>query len=285
MREKRVHTRNVVRLAGCLLSVTCVSAIAVSSAAAALPEVGRCVAVEKVTEGKKASYHGAYTDRKCMKPSPGKTGKYEWESGPGATKTFTAEAANEPAFETVKGATVTCQSGQFKGAEYTGAKTEKFSGGLALDDCITAEGKVCTTDPEHAGVIEDPLPIEGELGVVSGGADPTVGWDLKDLVFAFTCGEELKTGELGEAETIEGSVIGVVVKKSGSDLNRMSGTTRVQFEQQDGKQLPEAFEGGAKDTLSTTIVHGAGSSAQEQTGLSGTELNDYTESLEIRTEE
>ncbi len=280
-----MHTSTVVRLAGGLLSVLCVSAIAASSAAAGLPEVGRCVAVEKVQEGKKASFHGAYTNRKCTIPSSGKTGKYEWESGPGATKTFTAEASKEPTFETVKGATVTCQSGSLKGGEYTGAKTETFSGGLALDDCVTVEGAVCTTDPEHAGVIEDLLPIEGELGVVSGGADPTVGWELKDLALAFTCGDEVKTGEVGEAETVEGSVIGVVVKKSGSDLNRMSANTHVQFEQQSGKQLPEAFEGGAADTLSTTVVHGTGSSAQEQTGLSGTEVAEYTEDLEIRTEE
>jgi hypothetical protein len=269
---------------GCALAVACAGAVAASSAAAALPEVGRCEAVEKVQEGKKAHYHGAYLNRGCTKPSPEAKGRYEWVSGVGSKDTFAAEATDSPTFTTVEGNTVECQFGAFNGGEYTGPKTEKFSS-VELDDCITQAGKVCNTSPREAGVIKDLTPIEGELGVIAGGggSDPTVGWDLKGVLFAFVCGLEPKTGELGEELAIEGSVIGVVRKGAASDLNHMSEGTQIEYKQSAGKQLPEAFEGGAADTLTTTRLLGTVKST-EATALSGRQINKYEEPLEIRSE-
>jgi len=269
-------------LTGCFLVALCVSGSAAASASAAPPEVGRCQKVEPVQEGKKARYHGAYTNRACTKPSATDSGKFEWASGPGTDKTFTAVPNHTPTFETTGGKTVQCQSGEFKGAEYTGAKTEKFSG-IKLVNCVNPAGRVCQTNPEDSSVIEDVAPVEGELGVVAGGASPTVGWDLKDVLFVFVCADEAKTLELGEDQVIEGSVIGVV-RKSASDLNKMSGETQIEFEQAGGKQLPEAFEGGAKDTLTNTRLVGTDNST-EQMGLSARESDTYGEPLEIRTVE
>jgi hypothetical protein len=276
--------QNVKSAGGCLLAALAVSAIAASSASAALPELGRCQAVEKVQEGKKASYHGAFRNDKCTKTSAMKKGKYEWAPGPGADDTFTAEAIEGVTFETVGGQRVECEGGALKGGEYTGAKTEKFSS-INLDECETSTGTVCQTNPKEVSEIEDPNTVEGELGPI-GGAKPTAGWVLKSLLFAFTCGT---LPEVESIQTIEGSVIGAVARGSlsggaSSDLDIMSTGTKVAFKQATGMQLPEAFEGGAKDTLSTTRIVGLSKSV-EQTGLGGDVTEHYGEPLEIRTKE
>jgi hypothetical protein len=211
-------------------------------------------------------------------------GKYEWVSGPPTSKSFTTEITNSPTFETVNGRTVECQFGSLKEGEYTGPKTERFSS-ITLGDCFNEAGKTCQTDPElNKSVIEDVAPVEGELGVISGATSPTVGWELKGVLFVFVCGNEAKGLEVGEALTIEGAAIGVVTKKHGSDLDKMGRETRVEFEQAKGKQLPEAFEGGAAAALSTSRVKGV-LPATEQTAFSATELDQYSEPLEIRTKE
>jgi hypothetical protein len=275
--------RNVKSVGGCLLAACAVSAIAVSSASAALPELGRCLPVEKVQEGKKASYHGAYKNATCTKPSAADKGKYEWAAGPGADDTFTAEFIEEVAFETVGGDRVECESAALEGGEYTGPKTEKFSSAVLFDCGNGTSG--CQTNPTKPDQIEDPNTVEGELGVITGGAKPTPGWVLKGLLFAFTCGGEMT--EVESIDTIEGSVIGTVRRGilsggAASDLNKMSKGTLVAFKQKEGLQLPEAFEGAATDTLTTTRIVGL-SKATEQTGVSGDELDKYGEPLEIRT--
>jgi hypothetical protein len=267
--------RNVKSVGACFLAACAVSAIAVSSASAALPELGRCVAVEKVVEGKKSSYHGAYMNKICTKPSAMKKGKYEWVEGPGAADTFTAEV-EEPLFETVGGEQVECERGFLEGGEYTGAKTEKFSS-VQLVGCLTAIDTLCQTNPHEAGKIEDPKSVEGELGTISG-EKGTAGWALKSLLFAFTCGE---FPEVEDIQTLEGSVIGAVRHGSASDLNRMGAETEIVYKQKEGTQSPEAFEGGEKETLTTTRITGV-SKAVETTGLGADQLNKNGEPLEIR---
>lgn len=283
MRRRQMH--NVKSVGGCLLAALAVSAISVSSASAAVPELGRCQPVEKVQEGKKASYHGAYTNKNCTKPSLAKKGKYEWAAGPGADATFTGEFVEEVVLETVGGDKIECETAFLDGGEYTGAKTEKFSS-FDLKLCETPTGKPCQTNPEETRKIEDPTTVEGELGTISGGTKPTAGWALKSVPLTFTCGE---IPEVESVQTIEGSVIATVRHGSltggdTSDLNKMSEGTEVAFKQTAGVQLPEAFEGGAKDTLTTTRLVGLSKSV-EQTGFGGIEADFYGEPLEIRTVE
>jgi hypothetical protein len=264
-----------------LIAACAVSAIAVSSASAALPELGRCLPVEKVQEGKKARYHGAYKNATCTKASPADKGKYEWSEGPGADNTFTATVNEGWTLETVGGERVECELGHFDGGEYTGAKTEKFSG-ISLYACETGTGTLCMSaqkEAEHEpGRIEDLGTVEGELGTISSGAKPAVGWDLKSVPFEFVCGE---LPEVESVQTVEGSVIGTVMKGADGNLNRMGEETQVNFKEAAGVQLPEAFEGGAADTLKTLRVVGA-SKAEEQTGLSSVETDKGAEPLEIR---
>ena len=82
--------RDIKLLGACLLAVCAASAVAVSSASATLPELGRCQAVSPVMEGKKTVYHGVYSNRVCTKKNPKMKGRYEWAAGPGEKKTFTA---------------------------------------------------------------------------------------------------------------------------------------------------------------------------------------------------
>ena len=53
-----------IRLAGVLLvAVASLGALTAASASAEIPELGRCVKVEGVQEGKKTVYHGKYATR------------------------------------------------------------------------------------------------------------------------------------------------------------------------------------------------------------------------------
>src|SRR6185312_2992574 len=99
-----------------------------SFAAAAPPEIGRCVQLEKtLLEGeKKPHYHGGYGGN-CTKVNANHHGKYEWLPGPGPANHFFAIAdETEPVLETVGGATISCTIMSWEG-EYTGAKSLQIS--------------------------------------------------------------------------------------------------------------------------------------------------------------
>ncbi|HMH47943.1 MAG TPA: hypothetical protein VK538_09545, partial [Solirubrobacteraceae bacterium] len=70
-------------------------------------------------------------------------------------------------------------------------------------------------------------------------------------------------GELGAGElwSVEGSAIGGV-----KSLNAMKLIERLLFKAKAGKQIPERFEAGLKDTLLATRTQGASQKA-EQAGL------------------
>ena len=81
---------------------------------------------------------------------------------------------------------------------------------------------------------------------------------------------------------VEGSVIGELPH---NELNRMTSETQTVFTQEGGAQSPEEFEGGEKDTLTTTTITGI-SKTEEQTGLDGEQPSRFFgEPLEIRTKE
>jgi hypothetical protein len=121
--------------------------------------------------------------------------------------------------------------------------------------------------------------IVGELGAISvkeKGKKLSAGWALKPeteddpIFFTYYCGNE---GEVPQVAVLEGSVIGAVAPGASSNLNRMNTESIIDFEAHEGVQLPEAFEGGAKDTLSTRAVL-SGAESTEQTGLSGVQEDD-----------
>jgi len=261
-----------------------------SLAAAAPPEIGRCVALEKSQgEGdKKPRYHGAY-GRNCTRLNANHHGKYEWLPGPGPANHFFAVATEpEPALETVGGAKIECSIMSWEG-EYTGPKSLTISK-FFLQGC-TSNGKGCQQNPAKEGEIEV-TGIEGELGGLKGPKGLEAAWDLKKSGTwqTFTCG----TTENPTIEQLEGSVIGVVKKDPFGDVNRMSRESIISFTQTHGKQEPESFEGMPPDVLSTLEIKIPPATATEQTGLSAlvesasglgkpVEEEQNREKLEIRT--
>jgi hypothetical protein len=246
----------------CLIASVGLSAVASATASAELPEVGRCVPAESTQEGKKTIYHGMYASPHCTNVRPAHNGKYEWLPGPGAHNKFFGEG-EDPVFETVSGATVSCGAALEKG-EYTGAKTEKLT--VSFEICEDAAKRPCQTSPAHEGEITGLGSLEGSLAYVSA-AKHRAGWDLKPegsskILFTYYCG---KLPEV--VHTVEGSVIGEA--KAGffsGDINKMSLHGAVKYKAAHGKQLPEAFEGQPADVL-TTAASGLETKAAEQTGL------------------
>jgi len=249
------------RLAGVLFVMALLlGAASALSASAEVPELGRCVKVEPVQEGKKMVYHGNYTGKTCVKMKAGK-GKYEFLPGPGPKNEYYGVAVEpSPELVTVSGRKIICSIIAFKG-KYTGPKTETVN--ISLGGCEDGT-RPCQSSPAKEGEIEGLSALEGELGTISQGTSkPVVGWDLKHegVIFTFTCG---KLPEVGALEALEGpSVIGVVSGGFFSNLDKM-----IKYNETGGKQIPEAFEGGPKDTLLLKSITG---NTSEQVALHGIE--------------
>ena len=265
--------------------IACGLCLAVAvNASAALPELGRCTKVEGTKEGRKKVYHGKYTDRACTKESSTAGGKYEWSPGPGTEKTFESPGTLEPVtLQTTGTNKIECANSKQFG-EYLGPKTEETE--ISLYECKeAASGEPCQSvrpeetppAPQEGTIIS--LPVEGELGLVSGGSKPKVGWDYKaksgaDL-FAFECG---KTTGLGTKVSISGSFIGVVSKI----VNHMGEEDRFRYTAPGGRQVPEKFEGGSSDVLTAAFLSPSLQSSSEQIGYSGNEEQSLSEKLEIK---
>lgn len=268
-----------------LLVVVCgLCLIAASGASAALPELGRCAKVEGVKEGRKKVFHGKYTNKACTKESSAADGKYEWNPGPGAETEFESPGTLEPVtLETATGKKIACANSKQDG-EFLGAKTAKTE--ISLYECKEAAGgEPCqslrpeeTPPTAQEGTILS-LPLEAELGQVSKGSEPVVGWAFKaktgNDLFVFECG---KTTGAGTKVSIEGSFIGVVSKI----VDRAGEEDRMRYTAHAGKQTPEAFEGGSPDTLTASFVSPSLQSSSEQIGYIAGEEQSLSEPLEIK---
>ncbi len=229
---------------GLALACSC-GLMTAASASAELPELGRCV---KVTAGT-----GAYTRANCLPLSKTHTGEYEWLPGPGGNRAFKQTMSN-PVFETVNGNKLVCAF-VFVEGEFTGPKTEKIST-VVGEGCNLVGAKLsCQTSPLEKGFIESTIPLIGDLGPIPGGinpANPHLGWDLKpesgSKIIEFGCGEG-KAGVPVDTVELQGSVIGRVIK-----TNLMQTTFTVTYKQEHGIQIPEAFIGGEKDTLTEILT-------------------------------
>ena len=273
------------RNAAGVLVIVCGLCLAVAgNAGAALPELGRCAKVQGVKEGRKTMYHGKYTSKACTKESPGSTGKYEWSAGPGEERAFESPGTLEPAtLETTGGRQIACANSKQYG-EYQGPTSEKVE--ISLYECReAASGEPCQSlrpeenppAPEEGTIIS--LPAEAQLGLVSGGGKPTVGWDYKPQtgsdLFAFECG---KTTGVGTKVSIEGSFIGVVSKI----VDHMGEEDRMRYKASHGVQSPEAFEGATPDVLTASFLSPSLQSTSEQIGYSGSEEQSLSEAMEIK---
>jgi alpha-tubulin suppressor-like RCC1 family protein len=230
-----------------------------------LPELGRCVKVAPKT--------GAFEGAHCVTAAPGK-GHYDWLAGPGALKKF-AGGGGMSTLETRSKRTVTCTGIAFTG-EYTGARTATVT--VDFTGCATGATKQsCQSNPLKAGEIEDVAPLQGALGFIRRSTTPSVGLDLKAAppstsLFSFECGSP--------PDTIKGSVGGSVIAPMKA-IDTMTPEFKIIYKESSGKQLPERFEGGLKDTLATTFSSGL-ESTTEQTGLATSVVITSEEALEIK---
>lgn len=251
----------------CAIAALGITAAESASASAASPELGRCVKVEGVKEGKKTVYKGHYSSRNCVHEAKPGHGRYEWEAGPGEEKEYENTGELEPAtLETTAGTAISCMNHKLYG-EYTGATTETAT--LALYECTNAASEPCTSlleegkpELEKGRIVFEAL--EGTLGVISTtGSKPKVGWDLKpktgSTAVTFECGA---TQGLGTKYVVEGSVIGEI-----KPVNHMHEEFKGNWRAAGGVQNPKSFEGGAEDTLKATILSGLEAPKTEAIGL------------------
>jgi alpha-tubulin suppressor-like RCC1 family protein len=234
-----------------------------------LPELGRCV---RVASG--GAYRG--TSPRCLALSSTHKGHFEWLPGPRSNAKF-EEHLNEPQLETVNRGKLSCLFAVLEG-EYTAAKTETISH-LTLAGCNDVARKVnCQSNPLEEGVIETSLPLEGELGFITTGARPAVGWEIRPTppatsLISFTCG----SGATAVTEALEGTVIGRV-----TPINLMVSALEVQYRQSGGKQIPELFVGAERDLLTLTTTTLLQESTSEQVGLRSKGVLTGEEALEIK---
>jgi hypothetical protein len=238
---------SMIKTAGAALVAMLALGLLATSASAALPEWGRCVPAESPATAE-------YSGKKCVTPGEGK-GKYNFVPEPGPKPKFEGTSTEGVVLKTPN-LTISCSAGTFNG-EYTGAKTASVT--VDLIGCLS-NAKKCQSNPLKEGEIEPPGPLEGEIGFINVNGVKGVGLDLKrsPAITSFTCGEP---GELPETTgTIEGSVIGKL-----GPLNSMRPELKLTYKTAGNNQIPEAFEGGEKDTLSVKLVSGLTTITEEAT--------------------
>lgn len=226
-----------------------------------LPEIGRCLKLKKPT--------GKYQNAGCTTKSAGEnTGSYEWAFEPGSARAFTFKNGSVT-LETVSGAVITCLENTYSG-EYTGSKTATVN--LKLTGCEPTNrfGIKCQSQGAQSGeVIFNTL--EGNLGYIAGGVEPTVGLALTPTV---ADGGYLAKFHCGEVPiSITGGVIAAY-----APVNKMATTFTVSLKQTKGLQTPEALEGGSPELLSMIV----GESAPERMGLKAADKVTNQESLELK---
>jgi hypothetical protein len=276
-----------VRLGTGLLGALAASAMLASAAPAeeynlhSLPEVGRCVRV-----GGKPRHAGAeYVGARCIKSEPG-GGRafYNWRSGAGAKNKFSIKIQTPTHLKTASDE-VTCMSGSAQG-EYTGPKNFKLSPivflGCNVSPAASEEAALCQNSMANNGEITTKELI-GDLGFISRARpkQPVVGFDLRPAsepnLAVFECGGANKlagksTG-LGTSRELQGSVIGKTEPIDAMETERM-----LAFQSGGGTQLPESFQGGPKDTLTTLV---GPSKTPAPTTLSATLKETDEERLEV----
>jgi hypothetical protein len=226
---------------------------------AKLPELGRCQKGES----------GRFASANCIARFPS---KYEWAAGPGPKPKFTGTGGSTT-LQTVGKVKVKCL-GSTSSGEYTGTKTAEMT--VRFTGCERAgAGVTCQTAGAGVGEIVTSL-LQGSLGFIQdkvnaeGVLVASVGFDFKHApsVASAECGSQTLS--------IVGSVIAPI-----SPMNKMTLEPALKFKAVAGKQLPEQFEEGEKDTLTTIFRSGSEESA-EQAGLTGTIKLHNEEKLEIK---
>jgi FG-GAP repeat/IPT/TIG domain len=238
------------------------------------PQLGRCVA--------SARRKGEYKNSTCTKPAHGR-GKDNWLPGAGAQPHFTS-TLRAPTFELI-GETrlvIACAAGQASG-QYSGPHRRRVTS-LTFSGCAESPSKGLISKCQTEGAANGEIvanELIGKLGVIAPGRKPAIGVDLNPAT-----GVALASFECGgaSAATAHGSGTGVAYELTGSVIGKvavidaMTSRNKVTYSASAGRQVPERFEDGLADTLTTL----AGlQQTPEATTFSAVEEVDYEEPLEI----
>jgi hypothetical protein len=231
--------RRIKMMGLCLVAVLAVAAVAVSSAAAALPEYKICAKAAKVG---KETPTGEFSDKSCTAKSPG--GKYKLEAGTGK-KAAIKGSAGPSKLETEGLPSVECKSAKSAG-ETTG--TKELKNNVVEFKTCTSLGKKCTSAGAKAGTIKTNK-LKGVLGYISK-SPLKVGVDLT----AESGGNSAEFSCEGLGVRTFGSVIGVQT----GDINAISKESTLTFNETAGKQEITKFEGGPTQILKSEFNLGEG---------------------------
>jgi hypothetical protein len=237
---------------------------------AALPELGRCVKVPGEGAGREKVFHGRFTTSECVEETVAKLGKFEWIPGPGPNRKFSGSGGTAK-LETPSKTRVIC-SGLASSGEYTGTKTATAT--LHFTGCELAGSGPCQSAGAATGEVVTGA-LAAELGLIhsefkEGVASTSAGLDLKRQ-------PSLLNAECGAGKvslSVTGSVIGQI-----TPVDKMTSAFTLKFSQSAGKQVPEQFEGGVKDTL--TVHLGSGT---EAAGLASSSKLANEEKLAVKAE-
>ncbi len=247
-----------IRIAGlCLVAVFAMTAVAASSASAALPELYECA---KLTV---KPFKGKYTDKACSvkateaQETEGKVNKYELQPGVGKGKVFKGKGKVATLYTPKIGGEVSCKTNSSEGKN---ASPSAQTGVTAKFKTCTSLGKKCSSTghgEKKAGEIYT-NPLQGKFGYISK-SPLKVGVSLE------------AEGGLDSADfTCEGLVIetkGAVIGEITGNVNSFNKTSNNIFTVTEGShvQIPTKFEGGPEEVLQTTI-NGSGPFPSGQDG-------------------
>jgi len=233
-----------------------------------MPELGRCVRVKKLT--------GEFRDSKCVKPKPGKTGKYNWLPGPGPSKSKFTVITSPVSFQSTGGKAATIKCGSLKGEGTWQTDKELVISKSTITACknpaVVGEKTWCQSG-EAAGVVEVGT-INGEIGWVRQSKKverkliglaiyPTIAFECEN--FNETLNKAI-TGT-GTKREVVGAVIGIT-----TPFDEGVPKFKTKVESVSGTQFPDHFENREKYTL--TEIVGAAKEAEPALMNTGAELVD-----------
>jgi len=248
-------------LAGALLA----SAVVATSAWAAAPEIGRCV----------AHAGGKYTNNVCTKAATGKIkGTFEWE--PGAIKKKFTGVGGVGTLETIKANKVSCKT-EVSSGEFTSPKTV---GNIAVTftGCESA-GYKCVSPGKGEGELVTNL-LSGTLVWEKFGTKTTgekygtkVAIDLvpqsTELFIEFQCGPA--------NVKVTGSVL------TNLPVNKAESKVEMKFTAKKGKQKPEYYYTSTFEKVKDVLIAKIGATEFEQSGQTITNVQTAEEPLEVNT--
>jgi hypothetical protein len=225
---------------------------------------------------------GIYKGSLCITRESLGLGKYEWTQASGTEALSFAATGGESVLTAVGHSTIKCVSAKL-GGEWTGPKTASIT--IEFKGCANALAQQCSSNPVNNSEIKT-LPLEGELGFIrnelkEGKLLLAVGLDLKPQA-PLTDLAIYQCGSITETAHIEGSVIAKI-----KPIDKMTAESNLVFATKSGGtvQQYQKFQGGLKDTLSTTFMTGIESTTASTTLKILGEVGKSSVPLEIKAKE